>query len=158
MHLSEFFEIIRPYRQLIDVGSVVLSIIGFAILIGEVGSAQKTEIHVLTRDIIKGFREAREDVKSFVAAVREELRKAMNDGVAGHLLANRLLAVYFSDSARHESFARLLLEDGLSDSYIQSLGFWRMRRLPFHPEGDSNQCHAWRAIRHQIDQRRTFDF
>jgi hypothetical protein len=120
--LSTLFEILRENSWWIDACSVGLSIIGFAILIGEVGSAQKTEIHVLTRDIVKGVREARENVKTFVASVREELAKAMNDSVQGRLLANRLLAVYFSERAWHESFAGPLSEHGLDDTYIQSLG------------------------------------
>jgi hypothetical protein len=122
MTLSALFEILCDYPRLIEACSVGLSIIGFSILIGEVGSAQKTEIHVLTRDIIKGIREARENVKTFVASVREELAKAMNDGVQGRLLANSLLTVYFSESAWRESYAGPLSEHGLDDGYIQSLG------------------------------------
>ena len=74
------------------------------ILMFELASAQKTEIHVFQRDLIDAIRHSRSILKEFVGSVRKKIEERVDDGVRAIFISNELFELYFADGNTYETY------------------------------------------------------
>ncbi len=103
------------------VSGLFLDVIGFTILMFELGAAQTTEFRGLSSDYAACILQLKKKLSVFLHNLRQELEARQPNKSKAFKAFRAVTQVYFSKRATHENYVAALEEGGLSKGDIEAL-------------------------------------